>query len=207
LDDKDPARRKVDTLTNEGNFIVSFGKNEQSRWVWGQFDKSNVRFSLWLTDQGKMIERERMFSSINLYISQQFEIDTIFKLFYIGCEHLGAFYAYCDLSDVIRDKGKKHTPLTPSLDLTSELPGVFWLTYFGRRYSEFFGKAKVLSLPGAESGPGDGVTIRLAHEPSVIVSEREDAEKALGELSFTGYGLIKPQGKYALTFEDLSRSS
>lgn len=47
------------------------------------------------------------------------------------------------------------------------LPGVFWLNFFGRRYRELLGDARLRSTPASEvAGVDDGVLVGLGFDPS-----------------------------------------
>ena len=80
------------------------------------------------------------------------DVERLVGLFNLTNERLRAFYAYADLKDIICAK----KPSTPSLDISRELLGVFWLTYFGEQYCRFFGRDKVTTLSAASPGPGNG---------------------------------------------------
>ena len=50
LDRRDPLRRKVkaDSWDEQGEFVVSFGSREQSRWIFGRFTDGLVTFRIQL---------------------------------------------------------------------------------------------------------------------------------------------------------------
>ena len=124
-------------------------------------------------------------------------------LFDLGNRAFKPFYAYGD--DVAQIASKKKS--SGSVDIQSELPGVFWLTYFNAAYVAFFGDEKFNGLPGVERRNGS-ITIVLGESPRSVANDlREQVAVALGKKSFVDRAdvLGKPLGRFALTFQQLSR--
>ena len=46
LDTNDPIRRKADTLKSEGDFMVAFKAKEDSRWLFGSFERTRVQLAI-----------------------------------------------------------------------------------------------------------------------------------------------------------------
>jgi hypothetical protein len=196
----DPARRKANTATGEGSFVTQFKAREDSRWVFGSFERSGV------TAQIRHFKALGIWeNSIGFTAPEAFsfgpDVERLVGLFNLTNERLRAFYAYADLKDIICAK----KPSTPSLDISRELLGVFWLTYFGEQYCRFFGRDKVTTLSAASPGPGNGVTLRLA--PSAAQTSdglRQRLEGVLGAESFAGNGGVKARGQFAMTLAQLA---
>jgi len=205
LDVNDPARRKANVASGEGQFVTQFGEREDSRWLWGKFEKTKIEFEINHykagTDSfGRLRENE-----ITFYVPERMtfgpDARRLVELFRLGNERLEAFYAYADFKDVIC--GKK--PSTPSLDISRELLGVFWLTFFGPRYCDFFGREQLLRLGQASEGPGNGITLQLAETAAqVLGDDRVGIEQKIAPESFAGTGKAKASGQHALTLAQLS---
>ncbi len=203
LDHRDPVRRTADTQNHEGNFVVEFEKNHVSRSVAGKFERSKVWFSVnFYTGPTDQYGRET-YNYITIHLPQNTDLSTIFNLFEFGNSHLKAFYSYSDLQPVITEKGKLHQRSTSGFDIERELVGVFWLTYFGPAYGDFFGRERMLGFKGAIIGSNGDASICLGKAPSFLTSEREQAEQHLGAKSFAGHGILKRPGEFALTIADL----
>lgn len=205
LDDKDPVRRKADTRNDEGSFVINFGTKEDSRWICGKFSRSKVEFEIQIYKAGVDSfgrPRENKFKAfIPHAMSFGPDAGKLVAVFRYAVERLGAFYAYADLKDGICSK----KPCTPSLDISRELLGVFWLTYFGPSYCDFFQRKILLNQSEATDGPLQGITLQLAETPGQVTTERRSAIQAsLGKHSFAGSGIEKLPGQYALTLENLS---
>lgn len=204
LDDTDPVRRKADTKNGEGAFVVHFGEHEASRWVRGKFGKTKIEIEIQHYRSGQDSFGRRRENRLSFYIPERMafgpDCRRLIELFRLGNEQLGAFYAYADFKGAICAK----KPSTPSLDISRELLGIFWLTYLGSRYCDFFTRSRLLGMCGATAGPAAGLTLQLAETPfQVALESRAASESELGKLSFAGYGAIKPPGQYALTLESL----
>lgn len=199
LDTNDPMRRKADTAKSEGDFVVAFKPREDSRWLFGVFGNSGVQIEIrhfkalgsW-DNSISLIFPERMTSGS--------EIGQVRRVFTLGNQMMQPFYAEADLKEVICSI----KPSTPSLDISRELPGVFWLTYFGPAYRAFFG-AKFDGIAGLDEDSRGGVTLQLAESPAqVAASAREGIIKHLGATSFAGGGPPKERGQFALTIHQLA---
>ncbi|QND59587.1 hypothetical protein [Mesorhizobium huakuii] len=203
LDHRDPVRRVADSRNGEGEFIVEFEKNHNSRWVAGKFEKSGVTLNIHF-HKGPFDQYARpTHNSITLVLPQKTDRSTIRDLFALGNSHLTPFYSYSDLQPVMTEKGNRHQRLTPGFDIERELVGVFWLTYFGPAYTRFFGAERLLDLYGTQMSDNGGVTLCLGEAPGLLTTEREQAERDLGAQSFAGHGVLKRQGEFALTLAAL----
>ena len=208
LDDNDPARRKADTQKGEGDFIVQFKEREDSRWIWGTFEKTKIEIEIDHYKAGKdSFGRERK-NKCKIFIPERMtfgpDLRKVIELFRLGNESFGAFYAYADFKKAICAK----KPSTPSLDISRELLGVFWLTYFGPAYCSFFGRDRLLHLQQATDGPADGITLQLAESPSQVPdNSRGTLEREIAPESFAGSGGVKERGEHALTLAQLSANA
>jgi len=208
IDDTDPIRRKADTKRGEGNFVIQFGERQDSRWVRGKFEKTKVEIEVQHYKSGKdSFGRERQ-NLLTIFIPERMtfgpDLRKVIELFRLGNESLGAFYAFADFKNAICAK----KPSTPSLDISRELLGVFWLTYFGPPYCAYFGRDRLLHLQQVTDGPADGITIQLAESPSQVPENSRGAlEHEIAPESFAGNGGSKERGEHALTLAQLSTSA
>lgn len=205
FDDKDPIRRKADTQKGEGGFVVQFGEREDSRWLCGRFDKTKVEIEITHYKSGKDSFGRLRENRLKIFFPERMtfgsDVRKVIELFRLGNERLGAFYAYADFKSVICAK----KPSTPSLDISRELLGVFWLTYFGSSYCAFFGRDRLLKLPQVSEGPADGITLQLGESPGQVPdSSRAVLEKEIAAESFAGTGGPKDRGQHALTLMQLA---
>ena len=95
---------------------------------------------------------------------------------------------------------------TGAVDPQSELLGVFWLTYFNAAYVAFFGKDRLVSSPGVNIHSNGCATVQLGESPATVPSGlRQEVATSLGKEAFvdTKSVLIKPPGRFALTFQQL----
>lgn len=205
LDVNDPARRKANVANGEGQFVTQFGECEDSRWLWGKFEKTKIEFEIKHYKTGADSFGRLRENAITFYIPERMtfgpDAQRLIELFRLSNEHLEAFYAYADFKNVIC--GKK--PSTPSLDISRELLGVFWLTFFGPQYCAFFGRERLLRLEQASEGPGNGITLQLAETAGQIPDDdRVRIEQKIAPESFAGMGEAKASGQHALTLAQLS---
>lgn len=205
LDVNDPARRRVNDAGGQGQFIVQFGEREASRWLWGKFAKTKIEFEIkhyeCTTDSFGRLRP----NSVSFYVPESMAIGQnvrpLIALFRFSNEQLKSFYAYADFKTVICAK----KPSTPSLDISRELLGIFWLTYFGSHYCAFFGRERMIRLKEASDGPADGLTLQLAEAPGQIPDdERTMLERQIASESFAGTGGPKAPGQHALTLAQLT---
>lgn len=206
LDLNDPARRKADTNAGEGSFVINFGEREDSRWLYGKFDKTKIEFEVrhfkaGLDSFGRLCD-----NSIQFYIPHRMsfgpDAKKLVRLFALTHQVLGSFYAYADLKEVICSR----KPSTPSLDISRELLGVFWLTRFGPAYRTFLGD-KLEGVPGLEVDLDGGVTLQLAETPAQIATTaREKIVDQLGSALFANGGQPKERGQFTLTLQQLTDS-
>ena len=205
LDINDPAKRNANVDSGEGKFVTQFGDLEDSRWLWGKFENTRIEFEIHHYKAGMDSFGRHRENSITFYIPEKMTfgpaLSRLVSLFHLSNEHLDAFYAYADFKNVICRK----KPSTPSLDISRELLGVFWLTFFGHRYSAFFGRERLLCLEQSSEGPGNGITLQLAETPGQIPDDaRVGIEQKIGLESFAGTGEQKASGQYVLTLAQLS---
>lgn len=189
LDENDPIRRRASSRS-EGLYITNFEKPQSTRILFGKFAKTKIEFTINLCNWEKDQWGRAVSNRINFYIpipntlSASPETDRLVNFFLLTIEKLEAFTAEADIVDIIYSK-KSHDGM--SLCISDELLGIFWLTYLGPKYCEFFKREIVLSLFGAHEGPAGGITIRLADSPFEIgPEERRNAEIILGEKYFAG---------------------
>lgn len=204
LDINDPMRREADTKKSEGDFVTAFKSREDSRWLFGKFERSGASLVITYYKTGLDSLGRRRANSITLTFPESMtfgpEIAKVRRAFDVGNQLMSPFYAIADLKDVICER----KPCTPSLDISRELLGVFWLTYFGSAYRCFFGE-KLDGIRGLEVVPNDGVTLQLGETPSqVAVSEREYIIQRLGSDSFANGGPTKERGHFVLTIQQLA---
>ena len=207
LDVNDPPKRKADVAHGEGGYVTQYGPKEDSRWLFGKFEKSGIMLQIrQQKDQTDSFGRLSD-NSIDFWIPQdqatRIGTDRLAELFRLNNERWSAFYAYADLKEVICAK-KPSPPSLGSLDVSRELLGVFWLTFFGFQYCEYFGRERVAKLDRASDGPSGGITLRLAETPNGVAKNQRDLmERAIAIHSFAGSGQHKERGQYALTLEQL----
>jgi hypothetical protein len=203
LDSNDPARRKADTKAGEGSFVIKFGEREDSRWLYGKLDKTKIEFAIDHFKTGLDSFGRLCNNSIDFYIPHRMsfgpDAEKIVRLFALTHKVLGSFYAYADFKDIICST----KPSTPSLDISRELAGVFWLTHFGPAYSAFLGN-KLKSVSGLEVDLDGGTTLQLGETPAqVAVTAREKIIDQLGSNLFANGGQPKERGQFALTLQQL----
>ena len=201
LDTNDPMRRKADTIKSEGDFVVAFKAKEDSRWLFGSFEKTRVQLE---------IRHFKMLGSWENSITIKFlggmtsiaDISRVRRVFDLGNQLMRPFYSMADLKEVICSKN----PSTPSLDISRELLGVFWLTYFGSAYRRFFG-GKLGGISGLELDSEGGATLQLGDAPAQVDNAtRDDIMERLGPASFANGGPPKERGRFALTLNQLADS-
>lgn len=202
LDDNDPVRRK--SSTDSGSFIITFGEREASRWLRGRFEKTRIELEIQHYKSGTDSFGRRRENILTFYIPGKFNIVPnvvrLIQLFRLNNELHSAFYGYADYRGIICAK----RPSTPSLDLSRELLGMFWLTYFGARYCAYFKRERLMTYRGASVGPADGITFQLADAVQNIQNdERRSLESSIGSHSFAGGGEEKEVGQYALSLDQL----
>jgi hypothetical protein len=194
-------RRKADTTKSEGDFVVAFKAKEDSRWLFGSFEKTRVRLE---------IKHFKMLGSWENSVTIKFpesmtavaDISRVRQVFDLGNQLMRPFYSMADIKEIICSKN----PSTPSLDISRELLGVFWLTYFGPAYRRFFG-GKLDSISGLELDSEGGVTLQLGDAPvKVDDATRDDIMERVGPASFANGGPPKERGRFALTLNQLADS-
>jgi hypothetical protein len=199
LDTNDPMRRKADTIKSEGDFVVAFKASEDSRWLFGSFEKSGVRLEI---RHFKLLGSWENSVAITFpgHMTSGADISRVRRVFDLGNQLMQPFYSMADLKEVICSR----KPSTPSLDISRELLGVFWLTYFGSAYRKYFG-GKLGGIPGVEFDSEGGATLQLGEEPAQVdTATRDEIMKRLGSASFANGGPPKERGRFALTLNQLA---
>jgi len=203
LDERDPVRRRVESAAGQGAFVVEFEENEDRRWVSGRFRESRIGVSITLSRgekdwAGRYVDNDIVVTAPERLLRE--ERERLVELFRLGNEKLRPYYGYADSWGTVAGwclPGERY-------QVNKELLGIFWLTYFGPPYCEFFGRERLLGLEGAEAGPGGGVTLRLAAGPEEVRDRRRtEVMVNLGRMSFYGSGGVKEDGQYALSLEQL----
>lgn len=201
LDTNDPIRRRADTPKSEGDFMVAFKAKEDSRWLFGSFERTKVQLE---------IRHFKTLGSWENSITVKFpggmtavaDISRVRRAFDLGNQLMRPFYSLADLKEVICSRN----PSTPSLDISRELLGVFWLTHFGPAYRRFFGE-KLDGIPGLELDSEGGATLQLGDAPAQVDNaKREEIMRRLGPASFANGGSPKERGQFALTLKQLADS-
>lgn len=189
LDEKDPTRRRADVENGEGVYITNFDDLQGSRWLFGEFAKTKINLMLVLNKNYINSLGRSVYNYINFYIPipenpSVSELARLIQFFELTVENLKVFYAYSDFKEEILTKKSCGGG---AIDIATELPGIFWLTYLCPKYCEFFNHHTISSLRGAQKGSGGGMTIRLAESPfQVGPNDRRDAETTLGKKYFAG---------------------
>ena len=86
LDDNDPIRRKASTKSGEGDFIVGFGPREDSRSIFGRFEKTKIEIEITNYKSGKdsfgrlRENRLKIFIPEHLVNTRSTEISKVFRL-------------------------------------------------------------------------------------------------------------------------------
>lgn len=209
LDDHDPIRRKSDTAGSEGDFVVDFGKNEHSRWVWGRFEKTKAGMTIWFHDSPQNPWGRCMSNMLSLQVPEKAisgqDVERLVDLFNFGNNLLKPYYAIGDLARTLHLVA--FSTSASYLEHERELDGVFWLTYFSSRYADFFGRDRVRNLFCAAEGPRNGATFRLAPSPAESSKQLAvELQEALGADAFAsrgGPGPAKEIGEHVLTYPQL----
>jgi hypothetical protein len=201
LDTNDPIKRKADTLKSEGDFVVAFKPKEDSRWLFGSFERTSVQLeirhfkTLGSWENSVTVKFPEGMASIE-------DVSRVRGVFDLGNQLMRPFYSMADLKEVVCSRN----PSTPSLDISRELLGVFWLTHFGPAYRRFFG-AKLDGIPGLELDPEGGATLQLGDSPAQVDNAtRDEIMERLGPASFANGGPPKERGRFALTLNQLADS-
>lgn len=200
IDRNDPVRRKVargEVGRVADQLLGTWGENETSFWLFGS--GVNVSLMFWL----QRPEGPSSDATVELLEKGwRGRLDAVRALFETGVRLLSPFYALVDLVPIIA--AKKHDE--GGSDLQKELPGVFWLTYFGPHYTQ---RLPLDQLPaGSVSVVDSGSIVQLAETPDGCTPQtRRDAEAALGAATFRDPTTFrfKRRGEFALTFDQLRR--
>lgn len=128
-------------------------------------------------------------------------LETVEAIFDALRRELARFYHVCDVEVTVNSR--KASPPNTWLHHSRELSGVYWLTYFGRKYRAFFGDGRFEGLPHEWTEDG-GVKLKLGEDPwSLDDAKRRAAEKALGELTFASYGENKKEFEHVIPWPEL----
>ncbi|GGP72654.1 hypothetical protein GCM10009347_41640 [Shewanella algicola] len=202
LDVNDPLRKKVSDLETAADYICSIGKEESSRRLFGKFGKSKIELSISIFKEAAPFP-----NSLSIYFPEKVIGDKeglcmLRNAFEESNRCLKSFYSICDSMDTIASK-RKATGY--AVDLQAELIGVFWLTYFGKAYVDYFEESKFLDIPSRRIEGLDGSMMDLGESPISIAVARYQVEALLGKESFVdpSLGYDKPVGKNALRFDQL----
>ena len=198
LDDKDPPRRRAGS--DRGPFMVAFGPGEGSRWLFAVFKSARVRV---VVRHFKSLERWHNMIDVCFpdFRGSEAEVRRVKAAFDCGNRLMRPFHSTADFKDIIC----AIKPCTPSLDISRELSGVFWLNYFGPAYTKFFGD-RLGGIVGLESAPHQGVTIMLGDAPTMAPGPRRlELVEQLGSETFAnGSAVEKVRGRYALDLQRLA---
>ena len=200
LDERDPARRKVDGGKGQGAYISGFRDRVTSIEPSGEYGKSGVWF---------MLDNQRwpcrIANSMNFFIPQKaatkLGLGAVEAVFDVLRRELVPFVMVCDVKGIVYSR--KSSPPCTVLHHSFELSGVYWLTYFGPKYRAFFGDDRFRALPHEWTEEG-GVKLKLGDNPWLLEDEkRRAAEKALGELTFASYGENKKEYEHVIPWPEL----
>lgn len=203
LDTSDPIKRRVRSLAEAGEYASQVLPGRDITSIFGRFEEIDFEFT---------IEKHKDHALWPNYLimctsaAAPFELNDgmakVQSLFQVGIKHLSPFYAYCDDISYVRSR----KPQRRAVDIRAELVGVFWLTFFGKAYVEFFGEKKFAQFPRYQFDEFGGVTVQLSENPAEILPElRNRFVDLLGEDSFVdpSSDRRKPPGQFALTLEEL----
>jgi|GEM_PF-1866267 len=204
LDSNDPVRRRVGSggLPQVAGYLTSFGKQEESRWVFGRIESLDIEFSVQHYRDADKWPNSIDWYFPNGYSNNLLEANVARKLFDIGNDILAPFYSYSDLMTHVSSKKKS----LGAVDLQAELIGVFWLTFFSDKYVYFIGKENFDKIAYLGTNVSNGTTIDLGATPSTVpVSLRTQVEQILAPKLFVNPSdhIGKRPGEFALTFKQL----
>lgn len=208
LDKRDPIRRKVkaDSWDEQGEFVVTFGSREQSRWILGRFTDGLIRCRIQLYRDKPNYSNVMVWTIPLDAFGDDRLVKVSSKLFALGNRVLKPFYATADTEGNLASKSKRSGY---GVDLRVELHGVFWLTYFNKQYRNFFGAEKLASIPEVTSQRG-GVTLQLGDSPlNYNAARRLQIETILGKQCFVDpkSRREKEPGKHVLSYAELGQDS
>ncbi|MDV2438997.1 hypothetical protein QR665_05785 [Acinetobacter gerneri] len=204
IDKNDPIRNKVKNLDEVADYISVFGGEDTLNILFAKSKKYGLFVLLRLKAAKSTVVNgyDAVYISFNEdFIKQKENLEKVYLFFKESISLIKPFYAVCD--DTINIKAKKKSNGFP-VNYEEELPGIFWLTYFNKKYSEFF-DLKNKNIPFEAVENTSGAILRLGESPHHIVYDRFEAEKELGSKSFVELDAIlnKSFGKYVLLFKDL----
>ena len=202
LDTNDPVRNTVSSVRQAAAFTCDFGEKEGSRRLFGRFGNTRADIAISLFKDPTRFPNQVSISYPLAQLSDPVDLESVTEICSIVIKHLKPFYGYCDRRTVIAGKRKRSGF---SVDLQAELVGVFWLTYFGNEYVEYFGREKFDNLPAETSELETGVLIRLGDSPSSTGVEPAVIEESLGKESVVDPDAVMDKliGQHALRFSEL----
>jgi hypothetical protein len=205
LDDKDPVRRKAGSLVDSAEFICDLKPKEEYRWVYGKLGKSGITFSVKYFRKVQGVANNIQWHFPDGYLDgNDSKAEGLKGLFRWGNQYFSPFWSFGDRLENIMVGAKEAG--RGAVNIQRELLSVFWLNYFCPAYVSFFGRDKFNSFPEVIVEKDGGLTAMLGLNPSVVSKElRAKFVEILGKDSFVNpqVFLPKPEGKYALSFEQL----
>lgn len=202
LDKNDPIRNKITNVNEAAEYIQNLNHKESVWWIFGKMGKTKkmdfvISLSANKGEDGTPDKINLSFENIN--IESEDELNYLNTLFVEIIKVFDPFYAFCDSILYIYDKRKRSGS---PINIQCELTGIFWLTYFNKKYSNFLNinKSEVVSQQ-----LNNGTLIKLGKSPGELDFTRYDIEKTIGNTFFvdTTSTFNKPIGKYVLTFSQL----
>lgn len=199
-----PPKRLGRTLEELAAEVVYFGPKEESTTVFGELEAVKGAFTI----DHRRIPHALIDHSVHLafeFVPQVApESQRVAALGSLPplAVCLNAYYGYADTFAHVKLKKLPYGAVRPNEHLT----GIFWLTWFGPAYVEFFGRDRLMALPQASAQPNGGVLLKLGESPEAVPPGlRREIEVYLGEKTFADANdpERKPPGKYALTLDQI----
>lgn len=203
LDVSDPLRRRIRSLTDAGAYVCLFRSHDTDRWLFGRLE-SGIELSIRLYREVTDFPNRLTWHVPMSFLQRDASCSRTRQLFDLGNEMLRPFYSWADELHQMTSKEKS----SGTVDIQSELLGVFWLTYFNAAYVTFFGMRKFEALPGTTLNKDGSASLVLADCPMLVPDElREQLAHTLGRQSFVEVHDIlgKRPGQHTLTFEQLKQ--
>lgn len=206
LDDNDPVRKKVYSLSEAAERVTRFREREDCRWLFGRY--ASIRGTVSIQHQrvmGRMSNKMHIYLPI-AYCRSDSGIEALRQVFLSCVDCLNPFYGLADLhttfASVARLDGWP-------VNTEKELLGVFWHTYISNQYLRYLRTDRMSELPGTIEERGSGFVIRLADRPEDSTLEKRSlAVDVLGADSFaspTGQPTFKRKGQFVPTLEQLMK--
>lgn len=204
IDTNDPLRNKVASAKEASNYFSHLLPIKHDLWVFGKIGKpKKIDLMINLSNN----EGENAFpdyihlSFSRLDINKEKDILYLNNIFIEISKIIKPFYAICDLSKYISQKKNEKGG---SVNIQEELIGVFWLTFFNNKYSEFL-EIREKGIDDCIIEELDGNLIKLGETPLNLILYRAEAEEKIGKIFFVDpkFILNKSIGKYALSFKEV----